>query len=132
MIERIDGLDADVVGMRVTGRFSVDDYVDSIEPEIDRLEETGDLRLLLHLGPEFDGFGDGAWGELTDELRRMRFDRGAVVTDDVAVRTGLALLRWTLHGRSVASATTTTRRPWLGSRHVDFKLTSTRSLHRRE
>ena len=28
----------------------------------------------------------------------MRFDRGAVVTDDSRIRTGLALLRWTLHG----------------------------------
>jgi SpoIIAA-like len=98
VIERIDGLDGKVVGMRVTGTFSVHDYLQSVEPEVERLEGDHELRLLLHLGPDFDGFGDGAWGELTDELRRTRFHRGAVVTDDVTIRTGVALLRWTLHG----------------------------------
>ena len=56
------------------------------------------LRLLLHLGPEFTGFGEGAWGDLTRELRSTPFHRGAVVTDDGAIRTGLSLLRFTLHG----------------------------------
>ncbi len=98
VIEQIEGLDDGVIGMRVTGTFSVVDYMATVEPEVDRVEQRGELRLLLHLGPEFEGFGDGAWGELTDELRHTRFHRGAVVTDDAGIRTGLALLRWTLHG----------------------------------
>ncbi len=99
MIERIHGLGKGVIGMRAVGTFSVADYVDTIEPELDKLEAAHkELRLLLQLGPEFEGFGDGAWGDLTGELRQTPFHRGAVVTDDGAIRTGLALLRFTLHG----------------------------------
>ena len=99
MIEPIDGLAEGVIGMRAVGTFSTDDYVDIVEPEVDRLEAAREkLRLLLHLGPEFDGFGEGEWGELTKELRHTPFHRGAVVTDDTFIRTGLAVLRWALHG----------------------------------
>jgi hypothetical protein len=98
VIERIPGLDG-VIGMRVIGTFSVADYTDVIERELEHVDRIRhDLRLLLQLGPEFDGFGEGAWGELTNELRHTPFHRGAVVTDDAAIRTGLALLRFTLHG----------------------------------
>ena len=99
VIERIAGLPAGVIGMRAIGMFSVADYVSTIEPEVDRLESANrTLRLLLHLGPDFDGFGHGAWGDLTRELMATPFHRGAVVTDDPAVRMGVALLRFTFHG----------------------------------
>jgi hypothetical protein len=99
VIKRIRGLPQGVIGMRAVGTFSVADYVDTIEPELARLEAANrELRLLLQLGPEFEGFGEGAWGELTSELRATPFHRGAVVTDDAAIRTGVALLRFTLHG----------------------------------
>ena len=99
MIERIDDLPDGVIGMRAVGMFSVADYVDSIEPEVERVEAANvALRLLLHLGPDFSGFGEGAWGELTRELRTTSFHRGAVVTDDSTIRTGIALLRFALHG----------------------------------
>jgi len=85
--------------MRAVGTFSVHDYTATIEPELERLETAHrELRLLLQLGPEFEGFGDGAWSDLTSELRATPFHRGAVVTDDAAIRTGVALLRFTLHG----------------------------------
>ena len=99
MIEPITDLSPDVIGMRAVGQFSVRDYHDVIEPELDRLETTGDdLRLLLYLGPEFTGFGEGAWAELTRELRRTRFHKGAVVTDDDRVRGALLVLGWALRG----------------------------------
>ena len=99
VIEPISGLPDGVVGMRAIGRFSVDDYVATIEPALEQLEVAHrQLRLLLHLGPQFTGFGEGAWGDLTKELRSTPFHRGAVVTDDGAIRTGLSLLRFTLHG----------------------------------
>jgi hypothetical protein len=99
VIERITGLPDGVLGMRAVGRFSVADYVATIEPEVERVEaDRRQLRLLLHLGPQFEGFGEGAWGDLTRELRATQFHRGAVVTDDAAIRTGLTLLRFTLRG----------------------------------
>jgi hypothetical protein len=99
VIERIDGLPVGVIGMRAVGTFSVADYVGTIGPEVERVEAAHEqLRLLLHLGAAFDGFGDGAWGDLTKELRATHFHRGAVVTDDPTIRTGIAMLRFTLHG----------------------------------
>ena len=99
VIEPIDGLAHDVIGMRAVGTFTIDDYVGIIEPEVERLEAShSKLRLLLHLGPEFAGFGDGEWGELTKELRHTQFKKGAVVTDDSHIRTGISVLRWALHG----------------------------------
>lgn len=99
MIERIDDLPDGIIGMRAVGTFSVADYVEQIAPEVERVEAAhARLRLLLHLGPGFAGFGDGAWGDLTKELRATPFHRGAVVTDDATIRTGIALLGFTLHG----------------------------------
>lgn len=90
---------AGVIGIRAVGLFTIDDYCAVIEPELERLDATHDqLRLLLHLGTEFTGFGEGAWGDLTDEIRHTHFHRGAVVTDDGHIRTGLNVLKWVLHG----------------------------------
>ena len=85
--------------MRAVGDFSVDDYQKVIEPALAGLEAADeDLRLLLHLGPQFTGFGEGAWSELTGEIRNTPFHKGAVVTDDGQIRAGLLVLKWTLRG----------------------------------
>lgn len=100
MIERIADLPESVIGMRAVGTFSVDDYTEHVEPELTRVGASGEpLRLLLHLGPRFEGFGEGAWNDLTRELRATRFHRGAVVTDDAKVRVGIAVLRFRLRGQ---------------------------------
>jgi SpoIIAA-like len=100
VIEPIAGLARGVVGMRAVGEFTVADYNEIIEPELDRLEAADeDLRLLLHLGPEFTGFGPGAWAALTSEIRHTPFHKGALVTDDDYIRRGLRVLRWALRGR---------------------------------
>ena len=99
VIKPIDGLVDGVVGMRAVGQFTVGDYSAVIEPALDRLATSkAELRLLLYLGPEFTGFGEGAWGELTDEIMHTHFHKGAVVTDDGHIRTGLNMLKWVLHG----------------------------------
>lgn len=99
MIERISDLPADIIGIRAIGEFSIDDYTAVIEPELERLDvSNSQLRLILHLGEQFTGFGEGAWGDLTNEIRHTHFHRGAVVTDDGAIRTGLNLMKWVLHG----------------------------------
>jgi hypothetical protein len=99
VLEPIGGLPDGVIGMRAVGTLSVADYLSTVAPALEDINlDHGQLRLLLVLGTEFSGFGEGAWGELTQELRKTPFHRGAVVTDDVAIRTGLSLLRFTLHG----------------------------------
>ena len=99
MIESIDQLPEGVVGMRAVGTFTVDDFTTVIEPALDKFSGGHELlRLLLFLGPDFTGFGDGAWSELTSEIRHTHFHKGAVVTDDGHVRTALKMLKWVLHG----------------------------------
>ncbi|MCU1503918.1 MAG: hypothetical protein JWM12_3272 [Ilumatobacteraceae bacterium] len=99
MIEHIDDLAAGVVGMSAVGQFTIEDYTNVVEPVLDALSAVHEqLRLLLYLGPAFTGFGAGAWGELTDEIRHTHFHKGAVVTDDAVIRTGLNVLKWVLHG----------------------------------
>jgi hypothetical protein len=99
VIKPIDDLVDGVIGMRAVGKFTVDDYTTVIEPALDRLATAHEkLRLLLYLGPEFTGFGEGAWSDLTDEIMHTHFHKGAVVTDDSHIRTGLNVLKWVLHG----------------------------------
>jgi hypothetical protein len=99
VLETISDLPDGVVGMRAVGTFTIDDYTSVVEPEVDRLEaEHTKLRLVLHLGKQFTGFGEGAWGDLTNELRHIHFHRGAVVTDDHHIRNGLNVLKWALKG----------------------------------
>lgn len=99
MLVRITDLPEGVLGLRAEGLVTVADYTAMIGPEIERLSLTREqLRLVLHLGREFAGFGEGAWGELTEEIRHTPFERGVVVTDDDMVRSGLFVLKWVLRG----------------------------------
>lgn len=99
MLEPIDDLPDGVFGLHAVGTFTTEDFTTGIEPEVDAVVERHDkLRLVLHLGERFDGFGDGAWGDLTDELRHIHFHKGAVVTDDGHLSSAINVLKWTLHG----------------------------------
>jgi len=99
VIEYIEDLPDGCIGMRAVGRFSVDDFETMIEPEVDAtVERHVRLRLILELGDRFEGFGEGAWGELTDEIRHIHFHRGAVITDDSHISNAINILKWTLHG----------------------------------
>lgn len=99
MIEHLTDLPDGCIGMRAVGEFTVDDFANEIEPDVDHVRERHEkLRLVLHLGERFTGFGAGAWGQLTDEIRHIHFHRGAVVTDDRHIADAVNLLKWTLHG----------------------------------
>ena len=99
VIERIADLEDGVVGVSAIGQFTIDDYTEKLEPELDEIAARHEkLRLLLFLGPLFTGFGEGTWGDLTDEIRHTHVHKGAVVTDDGHIRTGLNVLKWVLHG----------------------------------
>ncbi len=99
MIATIDDLPPGVIGVRGIGEITVDDFSNFVEPRAEELVTAGiEIRLLVHLGSEFGGFGEGAWGDLTSELTQIRFRRGAMVSDDFALTTGLNMLAWTLAG----------------------------------
>ena len=99
MIESIDGLPDGIIGVRGIGEFTVDDFTETVEPQVEDLLAAGtEIRLLVHLGEQFEGFGEGAWGDLTSELVRIRFEKGAMVTDDGSLSAALNVLKWTLAG----------------------------------
>ncbi len=99
MIEHIEDLPDGCIGMHAVGQFTVDDFTTAIEPDVESIvERHSKLRLVLHLGERFEGFGEGAWGELTDEIRHIHFHRGAIVTDDGQISGAINVLKWTLHG----------------------------------
>lgn len=99
MIEHIADLEGGVVGISAIGQFTIEDYTALLEPELDGIAARHEkLRLLLFLGPQFSGFGEGAWSDLTDQIRHTHFHKGAVVTDDGHIRAGLNVLKWVLHG----------------------------------
>lgn len=99
VIEHIEDLPTGCIGMRVSGLFTIEDFTGTVEIQIDKVTAQHEqLRLVLHLGEQFEGFGEGAWGELTDEIRQTHFLKGAVVTDDGHISTALNVMKWGLHG----------------------------------
>ena len=99
MIELIHDLPPGVSGVCASGVFTVAEFQDVVVPEVERLRAGNvPVRLMLQLGPQFTGFGEGAWGELTDEILRMPFQRAAVATDDHTISTALNLMKWMLRG----------------------------------
>ena len=84
MIEELDGFPAGTLGFRMSGKVSRDDYQSLLTPAIDKaLQEHDRIRLLMQIGPEFDGYEPGAaWDDMKLGLHHWRgFDRIAVVTD---------------------------------------------------
>jgi hypothetical protein len=99
VIEFIDDLPDGCIGARASGYLTLDDYETAIEPDVESIiERHAKLRLILHLDDNFEGFGEGAWGQLTDELLHVHFHRGALVTNDGHVAGAVNILKWTLRG----------------------------------
>lgn len=94
MIERIQGLPAGVEGLRAKGQVTKDDYVTILQPILDEARSQGRrIRLLYHLGPDFEGFTAGAaWEDGRIGLQYLRlFERCAVVSDIGWIRESMRL-----------------------------------------
>ena len=99
MIELIEGLPANVVGVRGSGQVSADDYQNVLIPSVEeKLGAHGRIRLLYVLGPDVDGFSPGAvWEDAKVGMQHLTsWDRIAVVTDidwveDVIKAVGFAM-----------------------------------------
>lgn len=95
MIEIIEGLPADVVGLRARGEVRASDYRDVLRPAIDKVLATGvNLRLLYVLGDEFEGYTGGAlWEDTKTAVADWKScDKVAVVTDTRWVIDGIKLV----------------------------------------
>jgi hypothetical protein len=85
MLERLQGLPEGIDGVKAVGRVSKEDYERVFEPLIDGARREGRrLRLLYHVGPEFEGFSPGAaWEDAKLGLASLRLFEGCAVVTDV-------------------------------------------------
>lgn len=103
MIERIEEMPDGVVGLRSSGKLSVADYREVLEPALQEGVESGELRLVFVL-TDFDGLEPGAWIEdmktglgvwVRDHAAWRRF---ALVTDVEWVAKAMRLFAWMAPG----------------------------------
>jgi SpoIIAA-like len=101
MMELIDGLPDNVVGIRATGEVEDDDYEDVLVPAIDAARSKHDkIRLLYVLGPEFTGYEmDAMWEDTKLGARTFTaYDKLAVVTDKSWVQRTVKAFGWMIPG----------------------------------
>ena len=101
MVERIEGLPAGVLGFRLVGKLSRDDYQgELIQPILAALERGERLKLLVELPDDFEGLDAGAlWEDLkavgsVGLKHRSGWEKFAVVTDKDWVRHGVSVFGW--------------------------------------
>ena len=101
MVETIGALPAGVLGFRLTGKLSRDEYHDALMKPIYAALERGDkLRILIELPDAFHGLDTGAlWEDLKAAgsvglKHRSAWQRMAVVTDKDWVRNGISAFGW--------------------------------------
>jgi hypothetical protein len=87
MLERITGVPDGIDAFRVVGTLTGDDYEKTVEPLLDEARrQDRRLRLLVQMGPEYEGFtADAVWGK-TETWRRYpalvrMIDGYAIVSD---------------------------------------------------
>jgi hypothetical protein len=94
MLEKLDGLPTNVVGVKAIGTVTKADYEQVIDPIVEQARREGSrLRFIYQFGPEFDGFSPGAaWEDLRIGLSALRLFEGcAVVTDIGWIREAMKL-----------------------------------------
>jgi SpoIIAA-like len=100
VVERIEGLPEDVLGFRLTGRLSRDEYHELMEPILAALDRGEKLRVLVELPYEFAGLDLGAlWEDMKAAgsvglKHRSAWERFALVTDKDWVRHGVSAFGW--------------------------------------
>lgn len=102
MIEELQDVPEGVVGLRVSGRVTADDFRD-FKPTMDRMLDAEEIRIVEVIGPDYEGFGPG--GLLADvkqgfsTLKHLHaFKRTAVVTDTEWIGHTLHALAWMIPG----------------------------------
>src|SRR5262245_10847295 len=105
MVEQIAGLPEGVLGFRLTGKLTRDEYVDTLMlPVYAALERGEQLRLVIVLPDDFHGLDTAAlWEDVKAAgsvglKHRSSWRRCAVVTDKDWVRHGVAVFGWVSPG----------------------------------
>ena len=102
MIELIEGLPEQVVGIRASGKVTRDDYEQVFIPKVDSVLQSHDrVRILYVLGDDFDGYSLGAmWDDTKVGAEHLRaWERIAVVTDVDWVEHAVKAFGWMIPGK---------------------------------
>ncbi|MHC1557859.1 SpoIIAA family protein [Actinomycetospora sp. C-140] len=77
MLQKIPGIPDGIAAFDAVGTITADDFAATIEPVLDEAAREGRrLRILLRLGPEYEGFTAGAvWGKTEAWMRHPRLWR---------------------------------------------------------
>src|SRR5688500_6140099 len=100
MIERIADMPEGTIGFRATGKLSRTDYEAALEPAMRDAVESGEVRMLFVIGPDFDGFEGGALVEDTKfgfgygMKHHEAWRRTAVATDVDWIRHAMHMFAW--------------------------------------
>jgi hypothetical protein len=103
MIERIEDMPSGTTGLRASGKLSVEDYREVLEPTLREGVGSGELRLMFVL-TDFDGLEPGAWIEdaktgLGAWVRdRSAWKRFALVSDVEWVAKAMRMFIWMAPG----------------------------------
>jgi hypothetical protein len=101
VIELMEGLPAPVVGLRVGGEVTREDYERVLLPAVAAMHEGHDkIRLLYVIGGDFDGYSAGAiWEDARLGAHSLTaWERAAVVTDVGWIRHLMAGFGWMMPG----------------------------------
>lgn len=103
MIELLPDMPENVIGIRVSGRLRGDELRD-FKPEIERVLQTGEVRIVEVIAPDYEGFGPGGFledvklGLGTVLPHHGAFKRIAVVSDKDWVAHVLHAVAWMVPG----------------------------------
>jgi hypothetical protein len=117
MFERIPGVADGIDAFRIVGTLTREDYEKTVEPLLDEARrQDRRLRLLVQMGPEYEGFTAGAVVGKTDAWLRfpslMRMIDGYAVVSDVRwIREWIHLMGSWCRSRCGPSASTSATTP---------------------
>lgn len=103
MIDELMDLPDGVLGFRITGKITREDY-EAILPRIEEAAKSGDVRFLCVIGPDWEGMTGGAmWEDVKTGVRyevfqRATWKRTAVVTELDWIRRTMDLMGWIVPG----------------------------------
>ena len=103
MIELLPDMPQGVIGIRVSGRLRGDELRD-IKPAVQELLNTGEIRIVEVIAPDYEGFGPGGFvedlklGFGTVLPHHSAFKRIAIVSDKDWVAHVLHALAWMIPG----------------------------------
>ena len=118
MFELLSDTPDNVVGVKAVGDIEDDDYEDVLVPAIeDALSRHGKIRMLLVLGPEFEGFAaDAMWEDAKLGVKTFTsYERVALVADASWLRRTVRAFGWLMPGevRGFALADLDAARDWV-------------------